>query len=141
MTETSDSLATAAAEHVRATSARWSARPLVTPGRVAVEMSHPVSAGLQFVFREDVAAAEEMGRFREWLRTNSEVSAVEGLPEDVPHASLLRRLREIAKGHWLTRGACNDLASGLDAAACLTPEEAAWYRGHTGVAAPGRPSP
>lgn len=111
------------------------------PGRAAVELTHPVSAGLQFVFKEGAATTDELARFADWMDTDPEVVAVEACPEDLPHATLLRALRELAKGHGLTNAFCRDLSTKLEVAGCLSPNEALWYGRFTGEDAPGVPLP
>lgn len=140
MTEPDQTLPAAAVRHVRAQTRRWSAHALVRPGRAAVELTHPVSAGLQFVFKQD-AATDEWARFVDWMATDPEVVAVEACPEDLPHATLLRALRELAKGYALTNALCRDMSTKLEVAGCLSPDEAAWYARFTGEGAFGAPSP
>lgn len=141
MSDADDALVAEAVRYARARTDRWTVRTLVKPGRPAVEFSHPLSAGLQYVFSVGPPVPSELRRFAQWLESTREVGDIEACPTDLPHSSLLRALRGLASGYGLGNPLCHDLAARLCGHGCLSEDEAAWFRGHTGHGAPGTPLP
>jgi len=98
------------------------AHPSVGP-RVQIRFAHPLTA--TFTLSSDLSADSSDATIERFLR-RPEFALIAQAPKDVPHASLIRAIREHARGARWPIPVTQDLALILRAHDVLTPEESEW---------------
>ena len=101
----------------------WEVETTLTPAGVHIEVDHPLSSPYGFNFRND--ASDHLPYVRSSL-LGREFFTIAARPEDIPHADLLKRLREVAAANRWDPKVLAVLAQVLESQSLLTTEESEW---------------